>query len=399
MTKNGKALARFVADNFECLREIVELLNELKRDYLNQSQMMHFENVYEIPVESFIRHGLFRETQNGDFIFHNIKAREFISSCADEHSLSSPESVKKYYSSLNSIYVQLMDTDDINEKIRLCGDLTKELREFDSSLETNTSKLLREGLEIKENEKDFTFEERFKKVNNLLENYIIPLNSIIEDRQDTVLTIIRKINLYAKNQGEILDLNYKEVLMYLALVTDETKDSILFFARKIVGELFSLEKIRKSSLSVSGAIKWLENERRQKNIVPLEIGVAEAFNIYPADDIVDTVFLMEELIDEEAETTIDEIIIENNEKEYFIDINHFKEKIHKEGGFKDGLTFFYEELLSLNDGVLEEKIYYQFCKCVDILDLFELNYSESKKVLTFDGFGLEVPIIEINTKI
>ena len=383
---SNKNIVHYIYNNFECMSEMVRIVNSESESFITRQQMNDFEERYEnISLATLLRHKIVREL---DDIFEIHKSViDFISFCNNEYALSSPESVKGHHFPLNELYEKLLRETDSNNRIRFANQLISQLRDFSDALSSTTKRLLQETLELKENSEDTHPKERFDRATLIIKEYVEPLNEMIEDRENTILPLIRSIGSLAIQMSGDIDNNIANVMRNLWLQADRVHQDTERFGKQVIDELFTLKKIQKTSTTISGVIAWLEN---MNSLEPKVIADEYKILVHSKEFFFETINELEELL------LIDETItvpvssdINQDKKTYF----HFNKNIYMKR-LKDDLPI--DNIFYWIYKILDEKdelSYQNYCEALSLLDEVNLRYSKDRGRIDFDEFYLDIPIV------
>ncbi len=173
-----RAVMRFIEDNFEALSQLYRI--QLKKNV--------------IPAESFdevTRH-------KGDIVTRRLSAFKILRPVGDDYRLAEevgaylgflmqefkpllPEQLRRYHTSIQDVYELLTMRPDLEDKTRSLRleHLYNEVQSFLDNVTNNTYTLLKRSQRLKVNRQQMTYSERVKEARMLIEQYIDPLNQIV----------------------------------------------------------------------------------------------------------------------------------------------------------------------------------------------------------------------------
>ena len=383
---SNQNIVHYVYNNFKTISEMVRIVNSESESFITQEQMNLFEEKSEISRSTLLRHKIIREL---DDIYELHKSViDFISFCNNDYALSSPESVKGHHFPLNELYEKLLRASESNDKTRLANQLISQLRDFSDALSSTTEKLLQETLELKENEDSKHPKERFDRASLIIKEYVEPLNEMIEDRENTILPLVRSISSLAMQMQGDIDYNIANIMRNLWLQANKVHKDTERFGKQIVDELFTLKKIKKTSSTISGAITWLEN---MDKIEPkLRVDEYKTL-IHSKEFFFETVSELEELLlIEDTVSVPTKQDVDNQKQSYF----HFNKNLYMKQLKSDlpinNIFYWIYEILEEKD----ELNYQNYCEALSLLDEVQLRYSDERDKIDFNEFFLDIPIVK-----
>jgi hypothetical protein len=173
-----RTIMRFIEDNFESLSQLYRI--QLKKNI--------------IPVESFdevTRH-------KGDIVTRRLSAFKILRPVGDDYRLAEevgaylgflmqefkpllPEQLRRYHTSIQDVYELLTIRPNLDDKTRSLRleHLYNEVQSFLDNVTNNTYTLLKRSQRLKVNRQQMTYSERVKEARMLIEQYIDPLNQIV----------------------------------------------------------------------------------------------------------------------------------------------------------------------------------------------------------------------------
>jgi len=383
---SNQNIVHYIYTNFKCISEMVRIVNSESESFITEKQMNDFEERYEkVSLATLLRHKIVRELD--DVYEINKSVVDFISFCNNEYALSSPESVKGHHFPLNEVYEKLLRASESNERIRFANQLISQLRDFSDALFSTTERLLQETLELKENSEHTHPKERFDRASLIIKEYVEPLNEMIEDRENTILPLIRNISSLAIQLSGNVDYHIANVMRNLWSQANRVHKDTERFGKQVIDELFTLKKIQKTSATISGAIAWLENvDKLEPKVITDEYKML----IHSKEFFFETINELEELllIDETITVPISSDI-NKDKKSYF----HFN-KIFYMKRLKNDLPI--DNIFYWIYKILEEENelnYQNYCEALTLLDEVNLKYSTDRSRIDFDEFYLDIPIV------
>lgn len=178
-----------------------------------------------------------------------------------------PETIEKYHYSISELYRKIKT--EINEDKQLLAsrlnDLSLQISEFYDMVEKNTTSLLKETRELKANAAKIDYREKVHKASYWIENYIIPLNKILDINHSNSISIkLYEIGEFANNKRLAMDddslrINFEK--LYNQLI--QTNDDLLRQSKILTNELLPLiERIKTESIILTGWIEFLKKPEK-----------------------------------------------------------------------------------------------------------------------------------------
>lgn len=365
------------------MSEMVRIVNSENESFITEKQMNDFEERHDISLATLLRHRIVRELD--DVYEINKSVVGFISFCNNEYALSSPESVKGHHFPLNEVYEKLLRSSESNDKIRFANQLISQLRDFSDALFSTTERLLQETLELKENSENTHPKERFDRASLIIKEYVEPLNEMIEDRENTILPLVRNISSLAIQLSGDVDYHIANVMRNLWLQANRVHKDTERFGKQVIDELFTLKKIQKTSATISGAIAWLENI---DNLEPNTVAEEYKIIIHSKEFFFETINELEELllIDETITVPIGSEI--DKELYFHFNKNLYLKRLKNDLPIDNIFYWIYKTLEEKN-----ELNYQNYCEALSLLDEVKLKYSTDRSKIDFDEFYLDIPIV------
>ena len=273
-----KKVLRFFEEHFSDIEKLVAL--NKKNSFVSYDDVLSvFSN--SLVMDNLIEYKILEERFTGDYTF-NEHYGEFISFLLDDFSLDMPEQIKKYYSSLSELYEKLKASQNKNETLKIVQALESEIFKFEKQLQQNIAKLIKETKEIKANNEALDYTKKLAKASELTTLYVEPLNTILEDHNESILYIIdavlQRANLERFNHE---DRNIKNAYLKLYNSYSHIKKEILKKNKLLIDEVVPLlDRIQVESRILTGFINFLGNNLAYE--VPILLD-RERYNTYAVD--------------------------------------------------------------------------------------------------------------------
>lgn len=389
MARNGASIAKFVSKHYNFMSDVVRLINSGEGDsFIKKNELEILAERYGAPVDDLLklRIGKFDEESSGYVIDRRVTG--FISFCSNEFALSSPEAVKKYHFSLMALYEKSIRAEEVNDIVRYADQMITELIDFSDMLESNTQRLLDDTLTLKSEHEKMSAAQRFDQASKLIDEYITPLKEMVEDREDTILPLIRSIMSMATHRLVSFDKNIDSKMHRLASRANGTHADIERFGKKILSELYTLRKIRRNSQILSNAVAWLTDKESlpSSRLLPSFNRTThskeffyEAIEMF--DDILaanETVMISEKAMHSSAKGKEEHFRFK--EAEYF-------EKLAADMPVDDFFSWLYRAMQERG-----ELSHPNYCTALSLMDHTQLKFSDERCLLDFEDFNLNAPV-------
>jgi len=384
-----KKVLRFFEEHFSDIEKLVAL--NKKNSFVSYDDVLSvFSN--SLVMDNLIEYKILEERFTGDYTF-NEHYGEFISFLLDDFSLDMPEQIKKYYSSLSELYEKLKASQNKNETLKIVQALESEIFKFEKQLQQNIAKLIKETKEIKANNEALDYTKKLAKASELTTLYVEPLNTILEDHNESILYIIdavlQRANLERFNHE---DRNIKNAYLKLYNSYSHIKKEILKKNKLLIDEVVPLlDRIQVESRILTGFINFLGNNLAYE--VPILLD-RERHNTYAVDAHFDVKNIWEGHRDIGNEIIFDEI--EALEDVWLYDKDKYYDLLLKSLPNEN----FYEWIFNTLEEEFSEveiKKFFDLSKLIFENGL-DINYENKKIVFELKDKIVTVPIVQIRSR-
>jgi hypothetical protein len=315
--------------------------------------------------------------------------------------LNLPETLKNRYQAVFNHFNSLKDETSSYRIILLTQEIINVIEDFLSDIEGQTQRLLRDTEALKVNVGNHSaFSTRIQRANFWIDEYIIPLNAILDkDRADSIVNMIIKLQQYS-NEKRLLSDNYELKLEFekLYACAVNAKSELDRTLSKLTRELLPLlERIKSDSIILNGFYHFVENiddpkayiaelphiVRRTKSSVTSKSFAAEA-EFY----IDQFSYLTPEILFNESEESI----------EWLPDAGYFKEQLLKEDGVKDFYKWCLTSLEEQTDTITLSKFFTLTNMLLDE-DLVVEYKDEKRQEIKLADATLLMPKIKVYAKL
>jgi len=277
-----KSILQFMASHYDLLRDLFDIQvknNIIAKEALNVCIESYDKNIreqlteYQILVE-----------QNDDFAFNEpyLILFEFIH---QQFKPLLPEEIEHFGEAIRTLFLKIKEgiNEDKNILLERIEALASQIKKFTNAVVNNTKSLLSESKELKANNKKIDYQEKIHKARYLIENYISPLNTILDvNHSQSIYNELLNVSQFTNvKRFDYIDESIRrefEKLYHLLrqVVKDLNLQSII-----LTNELLPLiDRIKTESEYLRGFHFYLTNGNCYKEIQPPKIFVPTRDNIY-----------------------------------------------------------------------------------------------------------------------
>ncbi len=277
-----KSILQFMASHYDLLRDLFDIQvknNIIAKEALNVCIESYDKNIreqlteYQILVE-----------QNDDFAFNEpyLILFEFIH---QQFKPLLPEEIEHFGEAIRTLFLKIKEgiNEDKNILLERIEALSSQIKKFTNAVVNNTKSLLSESKDLKANNKKIDYQEKIHKARYLIENYISPLNTILDvNHSQSIYNELLNVSQFTNvKRFDYIDESIRrefEKLYHLLrqVVKDLNLQSII-----LTNELLPLiDRIKTESEYLRGFHFYLTNGNCYKEIQPPKIFVPTRDNIY-----------------------------------------------------------------------------------------------------------------------
>jgi hypothetical protein len=361
---SGKDILKFLLTHYE----FVQLaFNASKPDFIiDADKFLNLINEYNTSSESKISVSRItadlkfcRQIPTGEYKL-NGNYTSFLEFIFEDFILDLPETLKNRYQAIFSHFTSLQVETNEEKIILLIQEIIKVVERFLNDIEGQTYRLLRDTESLKinaENHSDFTL--RIQKANYWIDEYIIPLNSILNiDHPNSIVNAIIQIQRYTSEKRILADsyvLKREFEKLYGCAVNAKVElDQTL---SKLTRELLPLlERIKSDSIILSGFYHYVENvDQPESYIISLPAILRKTkTNVLSKTFGSEATFFIDQFSYQAPEVLYTE---QSEELEWLPDASYFKEKILKEKGVDNFYQWCFDALKEHTDNITLSKYF------------------------------------------
>jgi hypothetical protein len=402
---SGKDILRFLLTHFEFAQLA---FSSSKPDFIIDSDKFHnLINEYNTSSESKISISKIttdlkfcRQLSTGEYKL-NGNYTTFLEFIFEDFILDLPETLKNRYQAIFSHFTNLQTEPNENKIIILIQEIIKVVEKFLNDIEGQTFRLLRDTESLKvnaENHSDLTI--RIQKANYWIDEYIIPLNSILDkDHPNSVVNAIIQIQRYTSEKRILADtykLKREFEKLYACAVNAKTElDQTL---SKLTRELLPLlERIKSDSIILSGFYHFIENIDQPENYI---ISLPDLLRRTKGNVISKTFSNEAEFYIDQFNYQTPEILYEEEteEIEWLPDASYFKEQLLKEKEVSNFYQWCFDSLKEHTDNITLSK-FFTVSNLILEEDLIVEYKDETRFEIQLSDAILKMPKVKIYEKL
>jgi hypothetical protein len=384
------------------------VFNSSKPDFIIDSdKFQHLINEYNTSSESKISISRIttdlkfcRQLSTGEYKL-NGNYTTFLEFIFDDFVLDLPETLKNRYQAIFNHFTNLQVEASELKIILLAQEIIKEVENFLNDIERQTVRLLRDTESLKvnaENHSDFTL--RIQKANYWIDEYIIPLNAILNKAHpNSVVNAIIQVQRYSSEKRILADsyeLRREFEKLYACVVNakSELDETLRILTRDL---LPLLDRIKTDSIILSGFYHFVENIDQPENYI---ISLPDLLRKTKAN-------ILSKAFSSEAEFYIDqfnyqtpEILYEDEteQMEWLPDASYFKEQLLKENEVSNFYQWCFDSLKAHTENITLAK-FFTVSNLILEEDLVAEYKDEARFEIQLSDAILKMPTVKIYEKL
>lgn len=277
-----KSILQFMASHYDLLRDLFDL--QVKNNIITKEALSICLENYDKNIHAQLTEYQILVEQNDDFAFNEpyLILFEFIH---QQFKPLLPEEIEHFGEAIKTLFLKIKEgiNEDKNILLERIEALSSQIKKFTNAVVNNTKSLLAESKELKANNKKIDYQEKIQKARYLIENYISPLNTILDvNHSQSIYNELLNVSQFTNvKRFDYIDESIRrefEKLYHLLrqVVKDLNLQSII-----LTNELLPLiDRIKTESEYLRGFLHYLTNGRCYKEIQPPKIFVPTRDNIY-----------------------------------------------------------------------------------------------------------------------
>jgi hypothetical protein len=392
-----RTIMRFIEDNFESLSQLYRI------------QLKH--NV--IPVESFeevTRH-------KGDIVTRRLSAFKIVKPVGDDYRLAEevgsylgflmqefkpllPEQLRRYHSSIQDMYELLVMRKKLDDKTRSLRleHLYNEVQSFLDNVTNNTYTLLKRSQHLKVNRQQMPYSERVREARLLIEQYIDPLNRIVDLNDANSIAFLlqsigRNINLDRMHdyppsvieRYEQLDNLLRQVNVRLQRESDVIRRELTPL----------IERIKRESEVLGGWLVFLE--RPLLRVVP-DFGKRHAQNIFGDQTEADLKIYLEQFMQHRQAAKISLSDVPTAIQDPLLDRQVYRKLMHSATPIPDFFSWCLSAIKDHPPARQESNLFELVSMLFNAQDQYELDFKGQRQRIELNGQGYIAPLFSVAAK-
>lgn len=277
-----KSILQFMASHYDLLRDLFDI--QVKNNIITKESLNICLENYDKNIREQLTEYQILVEQNDDFAFNEpyFILFEFIH---QQFKPLLPEEIEHFGQSIRTLFLKIKEgiNEDKNILLERIEALSSQIRKFTNAVINNTKSLLTESRELKANNKKIDYQEKIHKARYLIENYISPLNTILDINHsqsiyNELLNVSQFTNVKRFDYGdESIRREFEKLYHLLRQVGKDLNTQSVILTNEL---LPLIERIKTESQYLRGFHHYLTNGNCYKEIEPPHIFVSTRDNIY-----------------------------------------------------------------------------------------------------------------------
>ena len=323
-----KSILQFMANHYDLLRDLFDI--QVKNDIITKESLIICLENYDKNIREQLTEYQILVEQNDDFAFNEpyFVLFEFIH---QKFKPLLPEEIEHFGQAIRTLFLKIKEgiNDDKNILLERIEALSNQIKKFTNAVVNNTKSLLTESKELKANNKKIDYQEKIHKARYLIENYISPLNTILDvNHSQSIYNELLNVSQFTNvKRFDYADESIRREFEKLYHLLRQVAKDLNLQSVTLTNELLPLiERIKTESQYLSGFHYYLTNGNCYKEIEPPRIFVSTRDNIYNKFVYENTKEYFDQFQYEE-----DIIVIEDSEQtnDWLFDKSKYKETLNQ----------------------------------------------------------------------
>lgn len=323
-----KSILVFIASHYDLLRDLFDI--QAKNDIITKESLNNCLENYEKNIREQLTEYQILVEQNDDFRFNEpyFVLFEFIH---QQFKPLLPEEIEHFGQAIRTLFLKIKEgiNDDKNILLERIEALSNQIKKFTSAVVNNTKSLLTESRELKANNKKIDYKEKIHKARYLIENYISPLNTILDvNHSQSIYNELLNVSQFTNvKRFDYADESIRREFEKLYHLLRQVGKDLNLQSVILTNELLPLiERIKTESQYLRGFHYYLTNGNCYKGIEPPQIFVTTRDNIYNRFIYENTKEYFEQFKNEE-----EVIVVEDSQQtnDWLFDKSKYKETLEK----------------------------------------------------------------------
>lgn len=323
-----KSILQFMSNHYDLLRDLFDI--QVKNDIITKESLNICLENYDKKIREQLAEYQILIEQNDDFAFNEpyFVLFEFIH---QQFKPLLPEEIEHFGQAIRTLFLKIKEgiNDDKNILLERIEALSNQIKKFTNAVVNNTKSLLTESKELKANNKKIDYQEKIHKARYLIENYISPLNTILDvNHSQSIYNELLNVSQFTNvKRFDYADESIRREFEKLYHLLRQVAKDLNLQCVTLTNELLPLiERIKTESQYLRGFHYYLTNGNCYKEIKPPHIFVTTRDNIYNKFVYENTKEYFEQFQHEE-----EVIVIEDSEqtKNWLFDKSKYKETLNQ----------------------------------------------------------------------
>jgi len=277
-----KSILQFMASHYDLLKDLFDI--QVNNHVITKEALNICIDNYDKNIQTQLTEYQILVEQNDDFAFNEpyLILFEFIH---QQFKPLLPEEIEQFGQSIRTLFLKIKEgiNDDKNILLERIEALSNQIKKFTNAIVNNTKSLLTESKELKANNKRIDYQEKIHKARYLIENFISPLNTILDVNHsqsiyNELLNVSQFSNVKRFDYGdESIRREFEKLYHLLRQVGKDLNTQSVILTNEL---LPLIERIKTESQYLRGFHHYLNNGNCYKEIEPPRIFVPTRDNIY-----------------------------------------------------------------------------------------------------------------------
>lgn len=277
-----KSILQFIASHYDLLRDLFDI--QVKNNIITTEALNVCLETYDKNIREQLTEYQILVVQNDDFAFNEpyFILFEFIH---QQFKPLLPEEIEHFGEAIRSLFLKIKEgiNEDKNILLERIEALSNQIKKFTNAVINNTKSLLTESKELKANNKKIDYQEKIQKARYLIENYISPLNTILDvNHSQSIYNELLNVSQFANVRrfdyaDESIRREFEKLYHLLRQVAKDLNLQSIILSNEL---LPLIDRIKTESEYLRGFHFYLINGNCYKEIEPPKIFVPTRDNIY-----------------------------------------------------------------------------------------------------------------------
>lgn len=317
-----------MANHYDLLRFLFDI--QVENDIITKESLSICLQNYDKNIQTQLTEYQILIEQNADFAF-NVPYLILFEFIHQQFKPLLPEEIEHFGQAIKTLFLKIKEgiNDDKNILLERIEALSNQIKKFTNAVVNNTKSLLTKSRDLKANNKKIDYQEKMHKARYLIENYITPLNTILDVNHsqsiyNELLNVSQFSNVKRFDYGdESIRREFEKLYHLLRQVGKDLNTQSITLSNEL---LPLIERIKTANEYLSGFHYYLTNGRCYKGIEPPRIFVSTRDNVYNK-------FLYENTKEyfEQFKNEAEIIVVENAQQtnDWLFDKTKYKETLNK----------------------------------------------------------------------